>query len=254
MTSPDGAATSGGAPPEVALFVTCLVDQLAPQAGMATVRLLEAAGCRVVVPDRQTCCGQPALNTGEPEAAAVLARHHVSVFEPFETVVTPSGSCAAMVHHWYPRLLASDDRWAERARAVAGRTHELSGYLVDVLGRVDVGATVDGRVTVHDACHGLRTLGVKEAARRLLAAAGAGIDEMAEPETCCGFGGTFAAKHDEISVPMADDKLCQAAATGAGYLVACDSGCLLHLAGRRARTGVGPEPVHVAELLARTLP
>jgi L-lactate dehydrogenase complex protein LldE len=254
VSDADGTATSGGAAPEVALFVTCLVDQLAPEAGMAAVRLLEAAGCRVVVPDGQSCCGQPALNTGEPEAAAVLARHHISVFEPYETVVTPSGSCAAMVHHWHPRLVEGDERWSERARTVADRTHELSAYLVDVRGRTDLGATLDARVTVHDACHGLRTLGVKHAARRLLTAAGADIAEMSEPETCCGFGGTFAAKHKEISVPMADDKLDQAAATGADYLVACDSGCLLHLAGRRARTGVGPVPIHVAELLARTLP
>src|SRR5213078_1167019 len=125
VTSPNGVATSGGAPPEVALFVTCLVDQFAPQAGMAAVRLLEAAGCRVVVPEGQSCCGQPALNTGEPEAAAILARHHVSVFEPYETVVTPSGSCAAMIHHWYPRLFAGDGQWSERGRATAGRTHEL---------------------------------------------------------------------------------------------------------------------------------
>jgi L-lactate dehydrogenase complex protein LldE len=252
-TTTPGEATSGDAPPEVALFVTCLVDQLAPDAAIAAVRLLEAADCRVVVPESQSCCGQPALNTGEPEAAAVLARHHISVFEPFATVVTPSGSCAAMVHHWYPRLFAGHDRWEERARAVAARTHELTGYLVEVLGLTELGAMVDARVTVHDACHGLRTLGVKHAARRLLAAAGAEIEEMVEPETCCGFGGTFAAKHEEISIPMADDKLRQAAGTGADYLVACDSGCLLHLAGRRARTGVGPEPIHVAELLARTL-
>jgi L-lactate dehydrogenase complex protein LldE len=237
---------------DVAFFVTCLVDQLAPDAGVAAVRLLEAAGCRVVFPEAQSCCGQPALNTGEPEAAAVLARRFVQVFEPYRVVVSPSGSCAAMVHHWYPRLL--DGQWRERAEAVAERTWELTNYLVDVIGRTDLGARVDETVTVHDACHGLRTLGIKHGARRLLEAAGATIAEMTDPEACCGFGGTFAAKHGEISVPMADDKLGQAAATGARYVVACDSGCLLHLAGRRARTGVGPEPVHVAELLARSLP
>jgi L-lactate dehydrogenase complex protein LldE len=238
--------------PPVALFVSCLVDQLTPDVGVAAVRLLEAAGCRVVFPDAQSCCGQPALNTGEPEAAAVLARHFVEVFEPYETIVSPSGSCAATVHHWYPKLL--EGSWRARAEAVATRTHELSAYLADVLGRTDLGARIEGTVTVHDACHGLRTLGVKYGPRRLLAAAGADVSEMADPEMCCGFGGTFSAKHPEMSVPLADDKLGQASATGAGYLVACDSGCLLHLAGRRARTGVGPEPVHVAELLARTLP
>jgi L-lactate dehydrogenase complex protein LldE len=138
LITPKDVATSGGPPPEAALFVTCLVDQFAPEAGMAAVRLLEASGCRVVVPDEQSCCGQPALNTGEPEAATVLARHHIEVFEPYEAVITPSGSCAAMVRHWYPRLFVGHDGWAERARIVAGRTHELSGYLVDGLGRKTV--------------------------------------------------------------------------------------------------------------------
>jgi L-lactate dehydrogenase complex protein LldE len=241
---------------EVALFVTCLVDQLAPEVGVSAVRLLEAADCRVAFPEAQSCCGQPALNTGEPEAAAVLARHFLEVFEPYEAIVTPSGSCAAMVHHWYPRIL--EGAWAERAEAVAARTFELTSFLVDRLGATDAvaeAAPIDASVTVtvHDACHGLRVLGLKSSGRRLLEAAGATLVEMAEPEQCCGFGGTFAAKHGEISAPMADDKLAQAAATGAGYLAACDSGCLLHLAGRRRRTGDGPEPVHVAELLGRAL-
>jgi L-lactate dehydrogenase complex protein LldE len=218
---------------------------------VAAVRLLEAAGCTVVFPEAQSCCGQPALNTGEPEAAAVLARHFVEVFEPYHAIVSPSGSCVAMVHHWYPRIL--EGAWRERAEAVLARTYELTGYLADVLGCTDLGAFVDESVTVHDACHGLRVLGLKQASRRLLEAAGATVVEMAESETCCGFGGTFAAKHGEISCPMADDKLARAEATGARYLVACDSGCLLHLAGRRRRTGRGPEPLHVAELLARGL-
>ena len=240
---------------EVALFVTCLVDQLAPDAGVAAVRLLEAAGCRVTFPGAQSCCGQPALNTGEPEAAAVLARHFVEVFEPYEAVVTPSGSCAAMVHHWYSGILEGE--WAERAEAVARRTYELTSFLVDRLGATEeigraapLGSTT---VTVHDACHGLRVLGLKASARQLLEAAGATVVEMREPEQCCGFGGTFAAKHGEISAPMADDKLAQASATGADYLAACDSGCILHLAGRRRRTGHGPEPIHVVELLGRAL-
>jgi L-lactate dehydrogenase complex protein LldE len=243
-------------PVEVALFVTCLVDQLAPEAGVAAVRLLEAAGCRVAFPGAQSCCGQPALNTGEPEAAAVLARHFIEVFEPYEAVVTPSGSCAAMVHHWHSRILDGD--WVARAEAVAHRTYELTSFLADRLGATEQiarAAPLEAGVTVtmHDACHGLRVLGLKSSGRRLLEAAGATVVEMAEPEQCCGFGGTFAAKHGEISAPMADDKLAQAEATGARYLVACDSGCLLHLAGRRRRTGQGPEPVHVAELLARAL-
>lgn len=240
--------------PTVALFATCLVDNLAPNAGVATVRLLEAAGCRVEFPESQTCCGQPAMNTGEPEAAATLARHLVDVFAPYDAVVSPSGSCVAMVHHWYPRLLADEaSSLANRAAEVVARTHEISSYLVDVLGQVDLGARIDARVTVHDACHGLRVLGLKSAPRRLLEAAGAEVVEMGEPEVCCGFGGTFAEKHAEMSAPMADDKLAQAASTGADWLVAGDSGCLLHLEGRRRRTGSGPPAIHFAELLARGL-
>jgi len=237
--------------PRVALFVTCLVDTLAPDVGVAAVRLLEAAGCRVEFPAAQTCCGQPAVNSGEPEAAIALAQHFIEVFEPYDAVVSPSGSCAAMPHHWYPQLL--DAPWAARAERLAVRSYELTQYLVDVLERPDLGARVDATVTVHDSCHGLRLLGVKGPARQLLEAAGATLVEMAEPEMCCGFGGTFAAKHPEMSVPIADSKLAMAAATDARWLVAGDTGCLLHLAGRRQRTGTGPEPIHVAELLARGL-
>src|SRR5690348_16533891 len=188
-----------------------MVDTVTPDTGVAAVRLLEAAGCRVEFPAAQTCCGQPAVSAGEPEAAARLARHFVEVFEPYDAIVAPSGSCAAMVHHWYTRLL--DGGWRERAEAVAARTFELSQYLVDGLGRTDLGAHVDGRVTVHDACHGLRNLGVLDAPRALLAAAGAEIVEMDEAQTCCGFGGTFAVTHGEISTPLADAKLGFASAT-----------------------------------------
>jgi L-lactate dehydrogenase complex protein LldE len=236
----------------VALFVTCMVDTVTPDTGVAAVRLLEAAGCAVEFPEAQTCCGQPAVSAGEPEAAARLARHFVAVFEPYDAVVAPSGSCAAMVHHWYTRLL--DGGWRERAAALADRTYELSQYLVDVLDRADLGAHVDGRVTVHDACHGLRNLGVGDAPRALLAAAGAEIVEMDEAQTCCGFGGTFAVNHGEIATPLADAKLAFASSTGADWLVACDQACLLHLEGRRRRVGAdGPRPVHIADLLAAGL-
>jgi L-lactate dehydrogenase complex protein LldE len=235
----------------VALFVTCVVDQITPEVGVAAVRLLEAAGATVEFPSAQTCCGQPACNAGEPEAATRLARHFLDVFEPYEVVVAPSGSCVAMVHHWYERLLTGRD--AERARALAARTYELTSYLADVLGTVELGSRLDASVTVHDACHGLRNLGVRDAPRRLLAAAGATIIELEEPETCCGFGGTFSVEHGEIAAPLADDKLAHAAATGVRWLVSGDVACLLHLEGRRRRTGIGPEPVHVAQLLAAGL-
>ena len=154
---------------EVALFVTCLVDQLAPEAGVAAVRLLEAAGCRVAFPEAQSCCGQPALNTGEPEAAAVLARHFVEVFEPYEAVVTPSGSCAAMVHHWYPRIL--DGAWAERAEAVAARTYELTSFLVDRLGATDGGRQGGAARRGRDG----------DGPRRLSRPAGAGPEDVGPP-------------------------------------------------------------------------
>lgn len=187
--------------PTVALFVTCVVDQLAPEVGIGAVRLLEAAGVAVEFPSAQTCCGQPACNAGEPEAATRLARHFLDVFEPHEAVVAPSGSCVAMVHHWYERLLTGRD--AECARALAAKTYELTSYLVDEIGAPDLGARIDATVTVRDACHGLRTLGVRDAPRRLLEAAGATIVELEEPETCCGFGGTFSVEHGEIAAPLA---------------------------------------------------
>ncbi|MGZ4802991.1 MAG: (Fe-S)-binding protein [Acidimicrobiia bacterium] len=238
--------------PAVALFVTCVVDQITPEVGIGAVRLLEAAGVKVEFPSAQTCCGQPACNAGEPEAAARLARHFVDVFEPYETVVAPSGSCVAMVHHWYARLLSGRD--SERARALAAKTHELTSYLADELDAVQLGAQLAEPVTVHDACHGLRNLGVRDASRRLLEGAGATIVELEEPETCCGFGGTFSVQHGEIAAPLADDKLAHAAATGARWLVSGDAACLLHLDGRRRRTGIGPEPIHIAVLLASGLP
>jgi L-lactate dehydrogenase complex protein LldE len=242
---------TGTGPPRVALFVTCVVDQIAPEVGVASVRLLEAAGCRVEFPEAQTCCGQPAANAGEPEAAARLARHFVDVFSPYDAVVAPSGSCAAMIHHWYDRLLTGRDR--DRAEQVAHRTHELAQYLVDVLGSPDVGARVSATVTVHDACHGLRNLGIADAPRRLLRAAGATVVEMADSETCCGFGGAFSLKYGDVAAALADDKLGHASATEAEFLVSGDTACLLHLEGRRRRTGTGPQPIHYAELLARGL-
>lgn len=235
----------------VALFVTCMVDQVVPDVGIAAVRLLEVAGCEVEFPAAQTCCGQPGITAGQPEAAAALATHFVDVFGGYDAVVTPSGSCAATVRHWYPRLLP------ERAAAVdevARRTYELGAFLVDGLGRSDLGARLDTTVAVHDACHGLRHLGLGTAPRALLTAAGATVVELAEPESCCGFGGTFSLEHGEVAVPLADRKLADATATGADWLVSGDVACVLHLQGRRRRTGAGPEPVHWAELLAGALP
>ncbi|MFZ4584479.1 MAG: (Fe-S)-binding protein [Acidimicrobiia bacterium] len=240
--------------PTVALFVTCLGDQFAPHTVHATVRLLEAAGCQVEVPLDQTCCGQPGVTAGEPEAAALLAQHFVEVFESFDAIVAPSGSCASTVHHWYERLLDPlGDDWRTRAQSVAQHTYELTQYLVDVLGRTDLGAQVNRRVTVHDACHGLRNLGVRDQPRALLAAAGAELVEMHEPETCCGFGGSFSLEYSAVAAHLADDKLAMSAGTDASCVVMCDTACLLHLRGRRERTGAGPTPLHIADVLAAGL-
>jgi L-lactate dehydrogenase complex protein LldE len=234
--------------PTVALFVTCVADQLFPDTAMATVRVLERAGFEVAVPSDQTCCGQPAISAGQPEAAARLADHFLDVFAAADAIVAPSGSCAAMVHHWYARLLPER---ASHAKALAEKTYEFAQFVVDVSGVTDVGSKLDGEVvTVHDACHGLRNLGVGSAPRKLLAAAGASLAEMDEPETCCGFGGVFATAYPEVSARLADAKLGHAGDTHANWLVSTDLACLMHLEGRRRRTAVGPRAVHLADLLA----
>jgi L-lactate dehydrogenase complex protein LldE len=235
----------------VALFVTCVADQLFPDAGMSTVRVLEAAGVEVAFPEAQTCCGQPAFTAGEPAAAARLVRHHLDVFASFDAVVAPSGSCAAMVRHHFAELVP--DRAAE-VEALAARTFELTEYLVDQLGVDDIGARLDTTVTVHDACHGLRTLGIVHPPRQLLERTGATIVEMTEADTCCGFGGVFALGYPEVSTRLADAKLGHARETHAEWLASTDLACLMHLDGRRKRSGGGPRPIHVAELLASGLP
>jgi L-lactate dehydrogenase complex protein LldE len=239
----------------VALFATCLADLAAPEAAVAAVRLLRHVGIDVEFPERQSCCGQPAFNAGYHVEARRLAEHHLRVFEPYERVVVPSGSCAAMVVGHYPGLFAPGT--AEHAAAVqlAARTSELASFLVDVLGRDDLGADLRGtRVTYHDGCHALRTLRVAEAPRRLLLAAGAELLESAGHDTCCGFGGLFAIKMPEVSAAMARAKHDGIRASGAEVLTSADSGCLLQLGGslrRAAGTGSppGPRVVHLAELL-----
>jgi len=215
------------------------------------VQLLEAAGCQVEFPAAQTCCGQPALNSGFPADARRLARHFVDVFDGYEAIIAPSGSCAAMVRNQYPNLFEGKAR--TRAEVVAGRTWELTQFLVDVLDRPAAVAAVEPAgepVTYHASCHLLRELGVADAPRTLLADAGVSVTEMADPERCCGFGGTFSFEHPEMAVPMADAKLDQAAATGARTVVACDTGCLVHLATRAQRRGLGIEVRHVADVVA----
>lgn len=235
----------------VALFVTCLVDLHRPNIGFAALRLLESAGCTVEVPPLQTCCGQPAYNSGDRKTAQALAKRVIQSFEGYEAVVVPSGSCAGMISHHYPRLLADEPDWALRAEHLAARTHELVSFLVDELGMAGVPGQWRGKVTYHDSCSGLRELGVKAQPRALLAAMdGVELAELPDAEVCCGFGGTFCVKYTDISDRMVSKKAETIEATGADLLLAGDLGCLLNMAGKLKRRGSRVQVRHVAEVLA----
>ncbi|MFQ5957806.1 MAG: (Fe-S)-binding protein [Alphaproteobacteria bacterium] len=237
--------------PRVGLFVTCLVDLFRPGVGFAAVKLLEDAGCSVEVPAVQTCCGQPAYNSGDRDTTKRIARRVIDAFAGYDYVVAPSGSCAGMLKRHYPALFAGDAGMSAKAEAFAARVHELVAFLHDVLGLRDVGARYDGTVAYHDGCSGLRELGVKDQPRALLASvAGLTLSELAEPEVCCGFGGTFCVKYPEISLRMVSDKTADVAACGADTLLAGDLGCLMNIAGRLGREGRAVKVRHVAEVLA----
>jgi len=238
----------------VGLFVTCLVDLLRPSVGFAAVKLLEQAGCSVDVPAAQTCCGQPAYNSGDKADAAALARQTIAAFAGFDYVVAPSGSCAGMLKLHYPSLLADDPEWSGKAKEFAERVHELISFLVDVRGMEMVQAEFHGRVTYHDSCSGLRELGVKEQPRRLLGSVrGLKLEEMSDPEVCCGFGGTFAVKYPDISNAMVEKKTSNIAAAEPDLVLAGDLGCLLNMAGKLKREGRKVQVRHVAEVLAGEL-
>lgn len=239
------------AKPRVALFVTCLVDFYRPTVGFAAIRLLEQAGCLVEVPRAQTCCGQPAYNSGDRATARDVARDILDAFGGYDYVVAPSGSCGGMLKHHLPYLFDDDPNLRGKADALAAKTFELVSFLTDVLGVATTAAQHDGGpVTYHDSCSGLRELGIKQQPRRLLQAMGVELKEMAEPEICCGFGGTFCVKYPEISVRMAADKVRDCTATGAETVLAGDMGCLLNIAGRAWREGRRIKVRHVAEVLA----
>lgn len=236
--------------PRVGLFVTCLVDLFRPSIGWATVKLLEDAGCRVEVP-AQTCCGQPAYNSGDRRLAKELARPVIEAFASYDYVVVPSGSCAGMLAKHYPALFAHDADFEAEALAFAAKVYELSDFLVTVLKVTQVDAEFPRRVTYHDACSGLRELGVAAQPRELLGSVrGLDLVEMDDHTRCCGFGGTFAVKYGEISAAIVDEKAAAAEKSGAPVLVAGDLGCLMNIAGRLARKGSTIEVRHFAEVLA----
>jgi len=235
---------------KVGLFVTCLVDLVRPNIGFAALKLLEDAGCTVVVPDSQTCCGQPGYNSGARDIAKVLARKVLAEFRDCDYVVAPSGSCSGQMKvHAVEDLFKGEPEEAE-FRALAGKWFELSDFLVNVL-KVSAAPRAIGTITYHDSCSGLRELNIKAQPRMLLSAAGATINEMAECEKCCGFGGTFSIKLGDISTRMAENKCVNIAASGAKVLVGGDLGCLLNIEGRLRRNGdMQTKVYHFAELIA----
>jgi L-lactate dehydrogenase complex protein LldE len=237
-------------PIRVGLFVTCLVDLFRPSVGFAAVKLLEDAGCTVFAPS-QTCCGQPAYNSGDRATTKDLARQAMAAFEDCDYVVAPSGSCAGMLAKHYPELFAGEPEMAAKARAFSGKCHELVSFLVDVLHVEKVATRFDGIATYHDSCSGLRELGVQTQPRKLLASVeGLQLVEMKSPDVCCGFGGTFAVKYGEISDAIVTQKTANIAASGATTLLAGDLGCLMNMAGKLAREGKPISARHIAEVLA----
>lgn len=239
--------------PRVGLFATCLVDLYRPSVGFAAAHLLQKAGCDVDVPGAQVCCGQPAYNAGDRTNAAAIARQTIDLFDGFDYIVAPSGSCAGMLRQHYPELLAGDADYAGRARAMADKTWELIAFLTDIRGWDDIDASWPGTVTYHDACSGLRELGIKDQPRRLLEkVAGLELRELDAPDVCCGFGGTFCIKYPEVSGAMVDNKIDDIVGTDAATVLSGDLGCLMNIAGRLSRRGEKAQARHIAEVLAGT--
>lgn len=237
---------------KVALFITCLVDQLCPNVGVSVVKVLRRAGCEVVFDERQTCCGQPAFNTGYRREARKFAERFIEIFEETdaEAIVSPSGSCTAMVKHFH-ELFPEDENWRNRAEAIAAKTHEFSGFLVNVLKTEMVGASYKGRMTWHDACHGLRELNLRDEPRKLLKnVRNAEFVEMVNADVCCGFGGTFSVKFPEISAAILDNKIEAIEKSDVSAVVSGDASCLMQIGGRLSRLGSKVKPMHIAEILA----
>jgi L-lactate dehydrogenase complex protein LldE len=239
------------APPRVGLFVTCLVDLVRPQVGFAAIKLLEKADCTIEVPLAQTCCGQPAFNSGATDAAAGLARQVIAQFEPFDYVVVPSGSCGGMIKAHYREALANDPTWLARAEALAAKTWELMSFLVDVRGFRPSGVELHTSATYHDSCAGLRELGIFAQPRALLRdIKGLELKPLACNDVCCGFGGTFCVKYPAISNAIVGEKAQAIAATSADMLLGGDLGCLMNMAGKLSRDGLKVRVLHAAEVVA----
>jgi L-lactate dehydrogenase complex protein LldE len=237
----------------VSLFVTCIVDMIYPHTGMSTVEILERLGVSVDFPEAQTCCGQMGFNAGYRDDAKAVAKQFIRAFADSEVIVSPSGSCVAMVRDYYPQLFRDDAEWEDRALAVAARTWELSEYLVDGLGITDVGSTLPAPHTaaIHDACHGLRGLGLKQQARTLLSHVGnLTLIDLNGADQCCGFGGLFAVKMPEVSGAMLRDKVTNITACAADLIITGDASCLTQMNGGLHRAQSGKRVVHLADVLA----
>jgi len=234
-------------------MVTCLVDQLDPEVGLATTRLLSRLGVDVEFPDSQTCCGQAAWNSGFAKQSRTLAEHTIGVFEGYDHVVTPSGSCGGMIHHGYQQMFRDDRVWLERARDLASRTFELSQYIVDVLGTDDVGATYSGTATYHPSCHAKRILGVGDQPERLLSnVEGLTVVPLPRAEDCCGFGGSFAVKLSDLSASIVGEKVQHVESTAADTLISTDAGCLLNMRTAIEHKGLPVRVMHLAQVLEST--
>lgn len=238
----------------VTLFVQCLVDGIYPEVGEAIVKIFQKLGTQITCPSDQTCCGQPAFNSGYRREAKSAAKRFIKIFESAEVIVCPSGSCVTMVRHHYPQLFDNDEAWLQRAKQVAEKTYELTEYLVDVIGVEDLGANYAGRITYHDSCHLLRSLRVEEQPRKLLKKiSGAEFVEMYDSDRCCGFGGSFSVKYPDISTAMVEDKVKNIADSGADTVVGCDMGCLMNIQGMLNRRGLSVRTMHIAQILAAGL-
>ena len=236
----------------ITLFIQCLIDGIYPQAGLAVVQLFEKLGIGVDIPLKQTCCGQPAFNSGYRKEARTAAKRFIEIFESARVIVCPSGSCVDMVKHQYPALFKDGSAWQKRAKKVSGKIFELTEYIVDVLGIEDVGATFPGKVTYHDSCHLFRNLHVADQPRKLIAnVKDVELIEMKNSEKCCGFGGTFSVKYPDISAAILEEKVDNIIATGADAVVGCDISCLMNIQGMLSRRNSKIKILHIAELLTQ---
>lgn len=234
----------------VSLFITCLADQIYPEVGESVVRLLHRYGCEVDFPQQQTCCGQPAYNSGYQDEAREVARNLIRAFEHSDYVVSPSGSCTGMVHHYYPQLFENEPEWKAKAEKLIGKTYEFSQFLVNVLGVKDLGAVYEGKATYHPSCHAMRLLGVREEPGELMAhIEGLELVELPRKEDCCGFGGTFAVKMADMSEAMVCEKAANVCATNADLLIGTDMGCLMNIGGRLNKENKPVRVMHLAQLL-----